>query len=412
MKENPPKKPIDKISKEDLEFIDDSRKTVNNEPPILNNLIFYAMGLFILIFIIWAKFAVLDEITVAPGKVVPSTQVQVIQSLDGGTIAAIYVKEGDKVKKGQVVVRLDDTLNAAAYNESLAKYWALLASTSRLYAEESGLSTVTYPKALLENQPDLANNQTSLFNQHMAALNNKLNTLRRSYILVDKELELSRPLLKEGLISETDFLHTQRKVNELQGKIGQAIESFQSTAHDQLIKQNAQLASLKEKLTGLKDRIVRSSLRSPVYGIVKRININTIGGVAEPGMEIIEIVPLEDTLLIEARVSPKDIAFIRPNQSAMVKFTAYDYSIYGGLSGIVEYISADTIKDEDHPQNPEMYYKILVRTNSNHLGTNKDPLPIIPGMTVTVDIKTGRKSILDTLLSPILNVKQNALRER
>jgi adhesin transport system membrane fusion protein len=409
--ENKPKLPP-KLDQEDLEFVDDSRKAMVTESPFITNALLYGIGAFIIVILIWAKFAILDEITVAAGKVIPSSQVQVIQNLDGGIVAAIYVREGDIVQKDQILMRLDDTRYASAYREALAKYWALTASTARLMAEETGAKTITFPQALIQEQPELVKNETLLFNQHVEDLNATLDTLRKSYNLANQELNISKPMVAEGLISQIELLRTEREVNDLQGKISQALEGFQSKAHDQLSEQTAQLASLQEALAGLKDRMVRTTIRSPVYGTVKKINIATIGGVIQPGMNIMEIVPLEDTLLIEARVRPSDIAFIHPGQQAMVKFTAYDFSIYGGLQGTVEYISADTIKDQDNPQDKETYYKILVRTTSNHLGTDEKPLPIIPGMTAMVDIKTGRKSVLDYLLNPIFKASENALRER
>lgn len=401
-----------KLNREDLEFIDDSRKAMVTESPFISNVLLYGIGLFIIVFIIWAKFAILDEITVAAGKVIPSSQVQVIQNLDGGIVAAIYVKEGDIVQKGQILMRLDDTRYASAYREALAKYWSLLASTARLTAEETGASKINFSRELLQEQPELVQNETLLFNQHLEDLNSNLDTLRKSYDLANQELTINKPLVKEGLISQIELLQTEREVNDLQGKIAQTIEAFQSKAHDQLSEQTSQLASLQEALSGLKDRMVRTTIRSPVYGTVKKINIATIGGVIQPGMDIMEIVPLEDTLLIEARVRPSDIAFIHPGQKAMVKFTAYDFSVYGGLEGTVEYISADTMKDTDNPQDKETYYKILVRTQNNHLGTDKKPLPIIPGMTAMVDIQTGKKSVLDYLVNPIMKARENALRER
>lgn len=401
-----------KIDPDDLEFIDDSRKAMVTESPFWSNALLYGIGLFVIVFLIWAKFAILDEVTSAPGKVIPSSQVQVIQNLDGGIMAAIYIKEGDTVKKGQILMRLDDTRYASDYRGALAKYWALLASTSRLTAEESGKNTITYPKLLIQQQPELIANENLLFKQHLEDLNSNLDTLRKSYGLANQQLTISKPLVKEGLMSQMELLQTEQNVNDLQGKISQAIENFQSKAHDQLSEQSQQLASLDEALSGLKDRMVRTTIRSPVYGTVKKVNIATIGGVIQPGMDIMEIVPLDDTLLVEARVRPSDIAFIRPGQAAMVKFSAYDFSIYGGLNGKVEYISADTIKDTDNVQDKENYYKILVRTNKNHLGGDEKPLPIIPGMMVTVDIKTGKKSVLDYLLNPILKARDSALRER
>lgn len=405
-------KDIPKIDQVELEFIDDSRKAMLTESPLWSNMLLYGVGIFVIFFIIWAKFAILDEITVATGKVVPSAQVQVIQSLDGGIVSQIYVKEGDIVQRGQILVRLDNTQARSTYDQGLAKYWALLASSSRLLAEQNGDEKINFPENLMKAHPELAASEQNLFDQHMQELNGDLATAQKSYDLAQKQLAITKPLVAEGLMSEMDLLKQQQSVNDIQGKISQTREAFQSKAHDQYNDQTAQISALMAALSGLKDRLTRTTIRSPVAGIVKNINITTVGGVIQPGMDIMEIVPLEDTLLVEALVRPADIAFIHPDQKAMVKFTAYDFSIYGGLEGTVEYISADTVKNDDNPQDQLRYYKILVRTTDNHLGTAEKPLPIIPGMTVMVDIKTGKKSVLDYLLNPITKARQSALRER
>jgi adhesin transport system membrane fusion protein len=412
MMKNDQDKDLPKIDPSELEFIDDSRKAMLTESPIWSNVLLYSMAAFVIIFLIWSKFAILDEITVATGKVVPSAQVQIIQSLDGGIVQKIFVKEGDIVQRGQVLIRLDNTQAKSTYDQGLAKYWALLASTARLQAEQNGDPKINFPESLLKTHPELAASEQNLFDQHMQEVNENLATAQKSFDLAQKQLAITKPLVAEGLMSEMDLLKQQQSVNDLQGKISQIREAFQSKAHDQYNDQAAQLSALMAALSGLKDRLTRTTIRSPVAGIVKNINIATVGGVIQPGMDIMEIVPLEDTLLIEALVRPADIAFIHPDQKAMVKFTAYDFSIYGGLEGTVEYISADTVKNEDNQQDQQRYYKILVRTKDNHLGTAEKPLPIIPGMMVMVDIQTGKKSVLDYLLNPITKARDSALRER
>lgn len=400
------------LSQQDLDFLEDSRRAMLTDSHWLTYGLLYSIGLIFIIFIIWAKFAVLDEITTAQGKVIPSSQIQVIQNLDGGIVAAIYIKEGNIVQKNQVLMRLDDTRYASAYREGLAKYWALVASVARLKAEESHANKINFPEKLIEARPDLVDSETRLFQQHLQALQANLETLQKSYNLAKEALDINKPLVKEGLISQIELLQNERDVNDLQGKIKNANEEFENKAHDALNEQMAQLDALHEAIIGLKDRMIRTTIRSPVYGTIKKLNVSTIGGVIQPGMDIIEIVPLEDTLLIEAKVKPADIAFIRPDQQAMVKFTAYDYAIYGGLAGKVEYISADSIKDDDNLRDKETYYKILVRTKINYLGRKEAPLPIIPGMTATVDIKTGKKTVLEYLLNPITKARSSALRER
>lgn len=403
----------ERLTAEEQDMLDESKKAFLIESPRWSNLLLYGIAAVITTLLIWAKFAIIDEYTRADGKVIPSSQVQVIQNLEGGILSEIFVHEGDTVQKGQVLIRIDDTRFASDFREGQSKYLSLLASTARLKAEEQGQKKVTYPKVVMQEAPDVVIDEDNLFKQRQQQLDASLSTLKRSYNLVKEELDITKPLVEEGLMSQLELIRLQRDVNEIKGKIDQAREEFESRAHEEYNKQQAQLSQLVEALNAMKDRMVRTTVRSPVKGTVKKINIATIGGVIRPGMDIMEIVPLEDTLLIEAKVRPKDIAFIHPGQAAMVKFTAYDYSIYGGLHGVVEYISADTIQDDEQQgAKKESFYKILVRTQTNHLGSTTKPLPIIPGMVCSVDILTGKKSVLDYLLKPILKAKQNALRER
>ncbi len=396
---------------EDLDFIDDSRRAILNESGGWSNVLLYSIVLFLIIAVIWAKFAVLDEITRAEGKVIPSSQVQVIQNLEGGILSEILVSEGDVVEKDQVLLRIDDTRFSSSFRENRSKYLSLLAAVARLRAEATGKKKVAFPEIVKREAPDLLANEQHLFDSQYEQLESSLKTLRGNYLLAEEELAITRPLVKEGLMSKLELLRLQREVNELKGKIDAETDNFRSHAQEELNTKEAELTSLSEALMAMEDRVVRATVRSPVHGTVKKVNIATIGGVIQPGKDIMEIVPLEDTLLVEARVRPSDIAFIHPGQEAVVKVTAYDYAIYGGLDGVVEYISADTIKEDENGEE-EYYYKILVRTDTNHLGSNEKPLPIIPGMIVSVDILTGKKSVLDYLLKPILRAKYRALSER
>lgn len=406
-------KPKESLSTQDWEFLDESKKSFLLESPRWVNVMLYTIVAFILVFIIWAKFAVLDEVTVGEGKVIPSSQVQVIQNLEGGIVLKIYVKEGQLVEKGEILMRLDDTQFASSYEQGKAKYLALLASTARLRAEDSGATYIDFPEEVVKQAPSLVASETNLFTQHMEQLNAQLKTLQESYALAQKEYNITKPLVDEGLMSQLDLIRLNRDINDTNGKIEQAKEDFQSKAHNEFNEQSAQLTQLAEALRGLQDRLTRTTIRSPVKGTVKKINVATIGGVIQPGMEIMQIVPSEDTLLIEAKIRPQDIAFIRPDQKAMVKFTAYDFSIYGGLEGRVEYISADTIEEKSNDGRGNLsFYKILVRTDKNYLGTTNKPLPIIPGMVCTVDILTGTKTVLDYMLKPIFKARTEALKER
>ncbi|KTD47974.1 secretion system protein D [Legionella quinlivanii] len=369
---------------------------------IFSHLILWGTIIFVCVAFLWAHFAILDEVTKGEGKVIPSSQIQIIQNLEGGIVHKLYVREGQIVQQNQILMQIDNTRFMATFNEAQKKMAALQIQIMRLNAEMSG-SKMSVPSEFSKQNPGLVEAEKALFNSRKEELEQMKEALDNAI----KELNLSRPLVDKGAVSEVEILRLQRSVNELKGKIFQ----FKSQALEQLNKAKGEFAALNEAHMADKDRLVRTTVRSPVKGIVKQIKVNTIGGVIQPGMDIIEIVPLDDTLLIEAKIKPSDIGFIKIGQEAMVKITAYDFSIYGGLPGKVEQISADTITDEKK-QKEETYYIIRVRTEKNYLGTEQKPLYIIPGMMATVDILTGHKSVLNYLLKPILKAKENALTER
>lgn len=367
------------------------------------HIILWTSLLFFIVAIIWANYAILDEVTTGQGKVIPSSEVQVIQNLEGGIIQNIFVKEGQIVKKDQILMQIDNTRFMASYAEAEKKIDALEIEVIRLNAQISKTKPV-FPEKFTKSYPRLVQDQLSLYESRMR----ELNQLEIALELAQKELNLTRPLLKGGSVSEVEVIRLERTVSEIKGNI----EKFKSEELDKLNKARTELFALVEANKADKDRLTRTTVRSPVYGIVKQIKTTTIGGVVQPGSDLLEIVPLDDTLLIEAKIRPSDIGFIHPGQKAIVKITAYDFSIYGGLEGVVEHISADTIIDEKTDKKEESYYIVKVRTEKNYLGTEKKPLPIIPGMQATVDILTGQKSVLQYLLKPIIKAKQSALRER
>lgn len=406
-------KPADVLPEEnDMDFVEESKRALIEEFSKKSNSLLYGVVIFMLIALIWGHFAILDEVTSAKGKVIPSSQVQVIQSLEGGILSKIYVQEGDKIKKGTVLLHIDDTQFTSNYQEQFSKYLTLLAETSRLQTEATGDETIQFPEEVSQNAPDLVNRETALFDSQMKELKGNLDNLQKSYDIANKQLAITKPLVEQGLMSQLDLLKLEGMVNDNKGKLDNELQTFHAKAHEQLTNTQAQLSSIQASLSALKDKVVRTEVRSPVDGVVKKINIATIGGVIKPGMDIMEIVPTEDTLLIEAEVKPSDIAFIYPGQKAIVKFTAYDFSKYGGLDGVVKYISADTIEETASNGDKVVFYKILVRTDKSYLGTNENQLNIIPGMVVTVDILTGKKSVLEYLVTPFLRAKENALSER
>ncbi|WP_298621877.1 HlyD family type I secretion periplasmic adaptor subunit [uncultured Legionella sp.] len=366
------------------------------------HIILWTSVTFIFVAIIWANYARLDEVTTGEGKVIPSSEIQVIQNLEGGIVQNIFVKEGEIVKKGQTLMQIDNTRFMSSYAEAEKKMDALQLEIIRINAEISQTAPV-FPDALKKDYPSLVSDQQSLYDSKMR----ELTQLIKSLELAQKELDMTRPLLKNGSVSEVEVIRLDRTVSDIKG----SIDKFKSEELDRLNKARGELSSLTEANKADKDRLTRTTVKSPVYGIIKQIKTTTIGGVVQPGSDIIEVVPLDDTLLIEAKIRPSDIGFIHPGQKAMVKITAYDFSIYGGLEGEVEQISADTIMDETDKKN-ESFYVIRVRTYQNHLGTDSKPLPIIPGMMATVDILTGEKSVLEYILKPIIKAKQSALRER
>ena len=440
---------ISKVSREDNPFLSDANAAVIIGAHRSSHLILICTAIFIIVALTWAAFAKLDEVTRGEGKVIPSTKIQVIQNLEGGILSEILVKEGDLVEAEQPLLRLDDIRFSSTYRETRAKYLSLLARSSRYYAEANN-KPVEIPEIVWEEDAQLASNEIALFNSRASALSANIdileqqelqtkqelaehkaqeNKLARSYSLVKQELDMSAPLEAEGAISEVEILRLKRSVNDLRGeleatrlavprlrsaheeiqsKIADIEIAFRTEARTKLNEIEAELSGIEETLRGQEDRVKRTLITSPVKGIVKQILVTTIGGVVKPGMDLIEIVPFEGNLLVEAHVRPSDIAFLRPEQNAQVKLTAYDYAIYGGLPAKLEHISADTITDE----NGESFYLIKVRTERNYLGNEHHPLKIIPGMTAVVDILTGEKSVLDYLLKPVLRARDRAMRER
>jgi len=399
-----------------------------------------------LLFILWASFTKIDEVTRGDGKVITYSQIQVLQSMDGGIVAEILVREGDVVQKDQVLLRIDHTRFLSSVKESRAQYLSLLAKATRLRAlaehtpfqfpaevaaedpktleEERRLYESR--KAELDGSVEIARQQLTQRQQELVELRAKQVQASQAFDLTAKELALTKPLVGAGAASEVDILRLERDVARFRGerdmaaaqisrvhaaiseasrKIQEVEIAFRNEARKELAETAAKLNSLTEGSVALSDKVKHSVLRSPVKGTVKRLMVNTVGGVVQPGKDVIEIVPLEDNLLLEAKVQPKDIAFLRPGLKAVVKFTAYDFVIYGGLDGTLEQIGADTVLDEKG----NAFYLVKVRTDKSSLGKN---LPIIPGMVAEVDILTGEKTVLSYLLKPVLRAKNRALTER
>ncbi|EMP4113457.1 HlyD family type I secretion periplasmic adaptor subunit [Vibrio parahaemolyticus] len=456
-----------KLSNDEMDFVDDKTAALLLNTPNSARLMLWVMVLFFVAAIGWASWAQIDQVTVGQGKVIPSSQIQVVQNLEGGLVKEILVKEGQLVKKGQQLLLIDDTRFRSDYREREQQVANLTASVLQLSASINSVAVnrdfniqdweksvvldygkLTFPPVLEETQPQLTQRQKAEYREDLDNLRNQLSVidqqveqkqqdlveiearvrnLRQSYQYAKKELDITQPLADEGVVPRIELLKLQRQVNDTRREmtsselkipvIKSAIKEsmlnridvalkFRSEQQEKLNNAQDQLSALVESAVGLEDRVNRTVVVSPVTGKIKTLNVNTVGGVIQPGMDIVEIVPTEDTLLVEAKIAPKDIAFLRPNLNAIVKFTAYDFTKYGGLVGELEHISADTTQDEEG----NSFYIVRVRTEKTSFGQDAD-LPIIPGMTASVDIITGKRTVLEYLLKPILSAKTNALKE-
>ncbi|NCI00382.1 HlyD family efflux transporter periplasmic adaptor subunit [Cronobacter malonaticus] len=362
----------------------------------------------LVLFFVWAWFATLDEVTVGTGKITPSSRAQVIESLDGGIVNALMVHEGDVVERGQMLARLDPTRFQSNYGEAAARARALRASSERLRSELTGEQLQFSEESMRE--PALVARERQLYESRRRNLNETLENLQKTYNLVMAELRMTQPLVAKGAASEVEVIRLQRQAAELKGKMDDARNQFAVRAREEQVKNNADLDAQLQVMAGKADQLDRATLFSPVRGVVKDIQVTTVGGVLQPGGKLMEIVPLEDQLLVETRINPRDIAYIRPGLPATVKITAYDSSIYGDLKGEVEMVSPDTLQDE--VKRDQFYYRVYVRTKSAELkNRNGKRFPILPGMVANVEIKTGQKTVLDYLIKPLNKVKE-ALRER
>jgi len=398
----------EQIQESDLDYIADCRAAFLEEKMPYAKILLIAIAAFIIAFLIWASKAEVSEITRGHGKIIPSGSTQIAQSLEGGIISEVFVTEGQIVEKGEELVRIDDTAFSATYRESLAERYTLLATIARLDAEAKDANTVTFPDQIINERPDLV--ETEML--HYEARRNKLlieeQHLTKSLALKREELGITKPLAENGVVSRIEIIRLESATNDIDGNLKKVRTEYMSDVVAQRNEALSKLEQLDESLHAYQDKVKRTIIRSPVYGSINNVHIKTVGGIVQPGAPIVEIVPLDGNFMVEANISPADIAFISPHQRATVKLTAYDYSIYGGLDGTVEHISADTFTNEDG----ESYYHIKVRTGSRSLRNNEAELSIIPGMVCEVDITTGKKSILDYLLKPLLRAKMNAFSER
>jgi membrane fusion protein, adhesin transport system len=428
------------------DFMQDADYVMIHQEPLRARVLVKTLVVTFALFVMWMAVAEVDEIARGEGKVIPSSQLQILQSLDGGIIAEINVDEGQIVDAGQVLLRVDPTRFESSVRENRTQYLALTTKVARLRALSEGTSFVPPPEVVAED-PETVQDEQRLFEsaklnveaqvaigrqqylqrqEELLEMKAKREQASQAYELTKRELDVTKPLITTGAVSEVELLRLERDTSRFRGErdiaasqilrsqaavleASRKIEEIQLNARNEIRKEladsMAKLNAFTEGGIGLADKVKHAAVRSPVKGTVKRLFVNTVGGVVQPGRDLVEVVPLDDTLILEAKISPKDIAFLRPGQPVMVKFTAYDFSTYGGLEAKLENIGADSITDDKG----NTFFVVKVRTVKPSLGAN---LPIIPGMVAEVDIITGQKSILAYLLKPVLKAKQTAFTER
>ena len=394
---------------ENKQEIQRSTKVNFKEPPLPKaSLIIWIITLGLAILLIWAWLFKLEEVSTGTGKVIPSSKEQIIQSLEGGILTKLNVKEGQIVEQGQILAQLDPTRFESNVGESKSLLVASRATAARLRAEVNG-TPLTFPEEVLKI-PSLVKEETALYHSRRANLDESVAGLEQALVLIQQELAMTEPLVAKGAASEVEVLRLKRSANDLQNQLNDVRNQYLVKAREELSKANTDIESQQQVVRGKSDTLSRTIFKSPVRGVVKEIDVMTLGGVIPQNGKLMTIVPLDEKLLVEARISPRDIAFIHPGQDALVKITAYDYSIYGGLKGKVTVISPDTLRDE--VKQDQFYYRVYIRTDSDKL-TNKDGknYSITPGMVATVDIRTGSKTVLEYLVKPF-NKAQEALRER
>lgn len=438
------------MKNDEFEFANDVRAALEERAP---RTAWIVLGIVCAMFaaaLLWASWAKLEESTTADGRVIPSRQLQLVQSLEGGVVRAILVEEGDIVEASQVLIEIDDTTLAARLGELSQRRNTLRATHARLEAELAEAASFVPPDSLQADAPGAVRAEQAVFLARTAQLESTLDVVRQrlaqkeqeleelaaretqletTIAPLKRELELTRDLNRRGIVPEIEMLRLDRQYYDLAGQLAVVTaarpraaaaiaearselttrrHAFRTEAQTELARVGADLAVIDEQIKAATDRVTRTALRAPVRGVVNELHVSTVGGVVQPGQELAEIVPLDDTLLIEARVRPKDVAFIHPGQAASVRLSAYDFRVYGALDGQVERIGADTVADAQG----ETYYRVVIRTGQTLVRDGEKELPIIPGMVATVSILGGEKSVLDYITKPLSTIRHEALRER
>lgn len=392
-------------------------RTVEDDERQASRLLVWVTTLTLIVGLVWAAFFSLDEITRGQGKIIPSSREQVIQSLDSGVLREMRVREGDLVDKDQVLLQMDDARSGAGFREANEKFLSLLATATRLRAEASN-SELRFPPEL-NDQPQWVKQETQAYQARKQALAESLQAVDGSLAAIGREISLTEPLVKDGVMSEVELLRLKRQQAELMGQRAERKNRYLTDANNELTRVSSELSQTKENASARQDAYLHTTIKSPMKGVVKNVQVTTIGGVIQAGQPILEIVPTEDEMMVEAYVKPSEVAFLKVGQQAVVKLSSYDFNKYGGLDGELEHLSPDTLKDERQQRRPgatpadmeEGYYRILVRIKDTNLVRKGKKMEATPGMTATVEIRTGQKTVLEYLFRPLQNVTQ-ALRER
>ena len=388
-----------------------------SEDSTVRRLTIWALVIGLAILTAWAAMFQLDEITKGHGKVIPSSREQAVQSLDPGILSELFVKEGEQVEEGQILLRIDDARSGPVYREAMEKWFGLAAQAARLRAEAYG-EPLKFP-AQLQEMTALIEREEKAYLSRKKALDEQVSAMRQSMQLVSREIALISPLVKQGIISQVEVLRLSRQRSDIESMIAERMNRYYTDANNELVRVETELAMAKENALARQDTFKRTIVRSPMRGIVKNIQVTTVGAVVPAGQNILEIIPVHDEMIVEGYIKPSEIAFVRKNQPVMVKLSAYDFNKYGGLTGVLEHISADTFKDESRPPKPgsngmdsqDRFYKVLIKLTEQNLERNGKRIEPSPGMTADIEIRTGEKTVLEYVFRPLMSVSQ-ALRER
>ena len=401
-----------RISGADLEYMQNVSEALQAQSTPASSAFLYLMIAFTVVGIVWASYSKVDEVTQAEARVITSNRDQVVNSMEGGLLAAMLVSEGDTVTKGQAIVQLEPTRFESQYEEGMSKQLALKAALSRARSEALN-QPLNFPPEVQANRA-IVDNETRTYQSKKKLMDESVAALRKSVDMISNEIQISQKLSEQGLFSIVELSRLRRQENDLNQQITERLNKFRADANGEVVRIETELAQLKPNLTARRDTYERTTLRAPVNGIVKNIRMTTLGAAVPGGAPILDIVPVDAKLLLDARLDPKDVSYIKPGLPVAIKLAAFDTAIYGELKGTVVLISPDTFRGEDARNaegQPAAYYRVLIESEIDKTDERQKKMVIIPGMTATAQIKTGAKTVMQYLIKPIYKAKE-AFRER